>query len=760
MGRLDFKSSETRSTCLVGSTPTLFRHRAQLWWCDVRTDVPLERDVVLLGGGHAHVEVLRQLAMRALPGSRFTLITREVNTPYSGMLPGFLAGHYSFAECHIDLTRLCQHAGVRLFHNVVTGIDLDRRLVQCDTRPGVGFDYLSIDTGSTPADGNIEGNEFATPIKPVNGFLSHWAGIEQRVLNANKKFSIVIVGGGAGGVELSLCLRHRISRLDQQAARNLDITVVCDEVDILSAHAVGVRRCLQLAMGEQGVVVLTGEEVTRIAPESVRCRSGHELACDAAIVTTHAQAPEWLQDTGLALDDSGFVRVGATLQSCSHAFVLACGDVAAFEPERIPKNGVYAVRQGPTLAQNLRALCEHRRPRRFIPQTRTLALISTGNQNAIASYGRWSVQGQWVWKVKDFIDRRWMRRYQHLPGMDTQDEPMRCGGCGAKVSAEILSAVLGEIRRADPEDVSIGLDTPDDAAVTIPPPGQVVVQSVDQFRSFIEDPYLFGHISANHCLSDIYGMGAQPKTAMAMVTLPFAARTVIEQDLRQLLLGALAALDEAGVALVGGHTGEGSELSFGLSVTGFAYPDRLLRKQGLKTGDQIILTKPLGTGTLLAAHMRGLARSEWLDAAIASMMTSNRSAALAFSRHGASACTDITGFGLLGHLGEMLRASAVHAELCLDDIPVLAGARQLLTEGVTSTLHPANELHAHLLTNRKSRSNGVSVLFDPQTSGGLIAGVRPERVDEVLAELEAEGNSQGAVIGAVTEGPGGMATLV
>ena len=337
---------------------------------------------------------------------------------------------------------------------------------------------------------------------------------------------------------------------------------------------------------------------------------------------------------------------------------------------------------------------------------------------------------------------------------------MRCGGCGAKVSAEILSAVLGEIRRSNPDDVCIGLDTPDDTAVTIPPPGQLVVQSVDQFRSFIEDPYVFGHISANHCLSDIYGMGAEPKTAMAMVTLPFAARSVIEQDLRQLLLGALDALDEAKVALVGGHTGEGSELSFGLSVTGFATADGLLRKQGLKPGDKIILTKPLGTGTLLAAHMRGLARSEWIEAALVSMMTSNRSAARAFSRHRASACTDITGFGLLGHLGEMLRASSAHAKLCLEGIPVLSGARELLADGVASTLHPANELHRYLLTNRKSLTNGVGVLFDPQTSGGLIAGVRPECVDDVLTELAQGANPHAAVIGTVTDGPAGMATVV
>ena len=295
---------------------------------------------------------------------------------------------------------------------------------------------------------------------------------------------------------------------------------------------------------------------------------------------------------------------------------------------------------------------------------------------------------------------------------------------------------------------------------TVPPAGQVVVQSVDQFRSFIEDPYVFGNISANHCLSDIYGMGAEPRTAMAMVTLPFAARLKIEEDLRQLLLGALDALDEAEVALVGGHTGEGSELSFGLSVTGFADPAGLLRKKGLRGGDRIILTKPLGTGTLLAAHMRGRARSDWIDGALDSMMRSNRAAARTFVEHGALACTDITGFGLLGHLGEMLRASRVHAEVYLDRLPALAGAHELLDQGIASTLHPANELHGQIVTNPRELSNGASLLFDPQTSGGLIAGVRNDQVESALSALRQEGLEQATVIGTVTDGPDGMATLM
>ena len=236
---------------------------------------------------------------------------------------------------------------------------------------------------------------------------------------------------------------------------------------------------------------------------------------------------------------------------------------------------------------------------------------------------------------------------------------MRCGGCGAKVGAEVLAGALAGLPRLPGADVLIGLDAPDDAAVMLPPPGMAVVQSVDHFRAFIDDPFVFGQIAAAHALSDLHAMGARPWTALAVAAVPYTSGDKMRTELADMLQGASGVLAADGCALVGGHSAEAAEPALGFAVTGLADPARLLRKSGLRPGDALVLTKPLGTGIVLAGHMRGLARAAWLQAAIASMRTSNATASRILREFGAVACTDVTGFGLAGHLMEMLRASGV-----------------------------------------------------------------------------------------------------
>ena len=328
---------------------------------------------------------------------------------------------------------------------------------------------------------------------------------------------------------------------------------------------------------------------------------------------------------------------------------------------------------------------------------------------------------------------------------------MRCGGCGSKVGSELLFRSLARLDATGHPGVMVGLDAPDDAAVVEVPEGKVAVQSVDFFRSFIEDPFLFGRITANHALGDVFAMGAEPLAAMAMVTLPFAAERKMEEDLTQLMAGALEVLERDGVALVGGHTSEGGELAMGFSVTGTAPPEDLLRKSGMRPGDRLVLTRPVGTGVIFAAEMRGRAQSLWIDAALALMQESHRAAARILGEHGATAATDVTGFGLAGHLLEMARASGVEVSVGLAGVPFLDGALELARLGIFSSLQEQNlrALDSVRAAPGVLGDPATQLLFDPQTAGGLLASVPAGRDEACVEALRAAGCPQAVVIGTV-----------
>ena len=736
--------------------------------------VPVVKDLVLIGGGHTHVAVLKRFGMRPVPGVRVTLITRDMHTPYSGMLPGLVAGHYDFDDAHIDLAPLSRFAGACLYHQPVVGLDLDRRRVICDGRPPVSYDLLSINIGATPSLRKVAGAAgVVVPVKPISTFVERWARLRARVASAQGPVRVGVVGAGAGGVELMLAMQFALHRMLEGLGRPAD-ALECHlfgaGATILATHNRGMRRRLERVLRERGVRMHLGQAVTSVSDGQVTCADGARVALDEILWVTQAGAAPWLRAAGLDVDEGGFVRVDDTLQSTSHPGVFAAGDIAAVVNHPREKAGVFAVRQGPPLADNLRRVLLGRSPRPFRPQRRFLTLVSTGGRHAVGSRGPWSFEGAVIWRWKDWIDRRFMARYRDLPTMAGDSTPgvapglaspeilreistaaMRCGGCGSKVGATPLDRVLDQLQPVRRDDVLVGLDAPDDAAVVTVPAGKVLVRTVDAFRAIVNDPFVFGQITANHCLGDIFAMGAEAQTALAIATVPFGLDSKVEDTLVQLLSGAVAVLNEADAALVGGHTSEGPELALGLSLTGLADPAWVLRKRGLRPGDRLVLTKAIGTGTLFAAEMRMRAKGRWIDAAITAMRQSSRTAATVLRRHAAAACTDVTGFGLLGHLVEMTRASGVAARLDLSSVPVLEGAVETSAAGLLSSLHPHNVRLRRAVADveRSARDPRYPLLYDPQTAGGLLAGVPADRADTCVDDLRAQGYQQAAVIGTV-----------
>lgn len=372
-------------------------------------------DIVLVGGGHAHVRVLTAFAGKPAPGVRVTLIARELNTPYSGMLPGVVAGIYPVEDAHIDLVRLAAATRTRLIHAEAVGLDRIARRVLIDGRPPVAYDIVSIDVGIAPALDAIEGaREHAIAVKPIGQFLEKLDDLLARCAQPDGPRRIAAVGGGAGGVELLLSMRTRIRAEASAAGRDpnaFDFALVTDG-EIMKSHNVAVRAAFRRLFAEKGVALHEHRRVERVEPGGIWMADGTAIEADATVISTNAAAPGWFARTGLALDAGGFIAVGPTLQAINDADVFAAGDCAGLIETPREKAGVYAVRAGPPLAANLRRRALGRPARGWRPQRRHLALVSSGERYAVASRGPFKVEGAWVWRVKDWIDRRWMRMYQ------------------------------------------------------------------------------------------------------------------------------------------------------------------------------------------------------------------------------------------------------------------------------------------------------------------------------------------------------------
>ena len=753
------------------------------------------KDIVLVGGGHSHVGVLRSFGMKPIPGVRITLIGTDTHTPYSGMLPGYVAGHYTYDEVHIDLRRLATFAGARYFRDEVIGLDREARLVLCRHRPPVPYDVLSINTGSTPMVRVVPGaTELSTPVKPIGRFNDRWLQLlERAVARPSEPLRIAVVGAGAGGVELLLSMQYRLqaerARLSAQPAP-VAFELFSAEPRILPTHNPGVQDIFMRTLAERGVQVHTGSPVREVLADKqpggagegrlLQLAQGQAGPFDEVMWVTQAGGPQWLAGTGLELDERGFVLVDECLQSVNDRHIFAAGDVATMAHRPLEKAGVFAVRQGKPLTDNLRRSAQGLRLEPYKPQRHWLALLGTGPRHAVASRGWLGFQGQWVWKWKEDIDRRFMRKFTELPAMDDSAraapesgqfvalsgeeaaqalaaKAMRCGGCGAKVGASILSRALGSLYTVPNPDVVVGLDAPDDAAVVRIPAGKLLVHSVDFFRAFVDDPYVFGRIAANHALGDIYAMGGTPHTATAVATVPPGLESKVEDTVRQLMQGATEVLNAAGCSLIGGHTGEGQELALGFAVNGLLddEPGRALQKGGMHAGQALILTKPVGTGTLMAAHTRMAARGRWIDAALDSMQISPKAAVECLVAHGASACTDLTGFGLLGHALEMTRASGTGLRLHMGAVPLLEGALDMVQAGIVSSLQPANVRLRRAVFNQQeaARHPAYALMFDPQTAGGMLAAVPADQAEACVAELRRLGYPHAAVVGEVVQVP-------
>ena len=706
--------------------------------------------LVLAGGGHSHALVLRRWAMQPSkrPNALITLVSRTSTALYSGMLPGLIAGIYQRDQVAIDLRDLADQAGVALVVAEITGLDLENQQLQLAQRPALPYEHLCLNLGAVTSTSPVP-TPGLVPIKPLEPALAFLANQDEQMGKQACASSLFqVVGSGLAAVETVLALRQRWPR------RPL----------VLRFRPRHLKPVLIKALREASIQILDTSELNQ--PEALKTTPG--LLC------TGSRAPHWLASSGLpCCPNSGRIHTETSLQVTGQHQLFAAGDCAVINAHPRAPSGVWAVRAAKPLARNLEAACEGRPLRSWRPQRQAMQLLGGFNKGQPTA---WALRGSrlvgshpLLWRWKAAIDARFMAMFQRSGSMDSA-KAMPCRGCAAKLPAGPLESALEEAGIAElgthPEDAA--LLPLKKASGTAP-----VLQSVDGFPALVSDPWLNGRLTALHACSDLWACGARVLAAQAVVTLPQTIESTQGTLLAQTLAGIRSALDPQGAQLVGGHTLEARDgiaqpplskaVQVTLSVSGEPDPT-FWSKAELQPGDRLLLSRPLGTGVLFAAAMDGAAPAPALDSALEQMGTSQHVLLEELldlqTEHpdAVHAATDITGFGLLGHLGEMLRNPGLKVVLNGPEIPALAEVLTLLEKGYASSLAPANRRAWTLLDNGSVNlqlagidSGGklhqalLELLVDPQTCGPLLISVD----DHIAKKLTAEPNSPWTEIGSV-----------
>lgn len=692
------------------------------------SDIAPIPDLVLLGAGHAHVEVLRRFAARPLPGARLTLISREPHSPYAGMLTGLIRGDHDFDAAHIDLRALTRAAGARLIVAAADGLDMVNRQILLAGRPAIPFDLLSVNIGGTQAlpDGT------GTPVKPIGQLLARLAEIEPLL---HPRARLAIVGAGAGGTELALALARRL-------AGQVRIALICAEaMPVIDAPA-RARAAIRDALVDAGVELISGVRAGAFHDGQLALSDGSALDAVAALWASGAAAAPFLAAAGLGCDPAGAIQVDAGLRSITHPFVFAAGDCAALyreldQDQADPKSAARAMRAGPLLATNLRRAVAGRQPNPprgpFAQSGRPpTVILGLGNGQGIGWRGGLSHIGPAILRWKHRADRGWMARHRLPP--PNPPAPIAWRSTQPPMAEATLARLMDGLTRLSPARL---------------PSGASVIQATSRQTVFLDDPFVFGQIAAVAALSALPTQGARPWTAIGTVAWPHqpgpAATDANTTDLATMLQGAAGVLAAEGCALTMLRPEPGTALSLSLSVNFLMDPGQAqghpMWAGDIRPGDALILTKPLGTGIVLEADRRGLAKARWLLATMAAMRRPNGKAATVLRGHGAICWAGVGPRGLAGAMAKLLNPAGLSAGLDAEAFPALPGARDLAAMGIADPIAADNRAELPDCDPLMA-----ALLSDPQLCGGLIAAVPATHADSCLLALRQAGHA-GAIIG-------------
>ena len=693
-----------------------------------KEEIPITNDLVLIGGGHSHLSVLMELSKKPIKGNRITLISNEIDTPYSGMIPGYIEGIYSWRESHIDLYKLCIKLNIRFIHSEVTKISAMNKEVYLKGRPKLKFDVLSINSGIESDNSKIEGaKKNSVPVKPISRLAGNFL---KEIKNFNK---IAFIGGGAGSVELALALKKRFNNTNKK----IEITIVTGKNGILNSFPKKTKQIALNVLKETNIKLLENKEVIQVKKNKLLMSDGTYLNIDKSILSTNAMAPKWIEKSDIKLNKDNFIVVNDAFQT-NHKFIFAAGDIVDFNKENLKKAGVFAVRSGKPLAKSIRNYISNEKNFAYKFNKNYLALIGLSNGLAIATKYNFSYSTKLNFYLKKYIDQRFIKKFNELNNNQIskikkifigyiyktfkinniyehdETNQMQCRGCAAKVPYNALQNTLSKKIITTSEDATPINTYPN------------LFQSVDMINAIISDPFILGKIAANHAISDIVSVNSNIISAMMILQLPLSKSIINSRDLEQVTNGANQIFEFYNCFINGGHTmiGKDQDPVIGFAITGEQKEHLNFKKtnRNIKVDDILILTNKIGSGIIFAGINNDLIDSYFQIEVIKQMEDGNIAFGNITEKLKILSMTDITGFGLANHLLNLIKRDNGKTGLTIfpRKIPVFDGVEEAIKKKVKSSLFENNYLIAKKeIVYGRDEDCIDEILYDPQTVGGL-----------------------------------------
>ena len=672
-----------------------------------------KKQLVLLGGGHAHVQVLRKLCMNFYEGLHVILVNDSLESAYSGMTPAYIQDFYKINEIMIDLQRLCFNAGVTFVNDEVIQLQTEKKKVILKNHPSIHYDLLSINTGCVSKRNNIKIHENSKNIfiKPINNLIKNLKTLDTLTKNTNN-IKINIIGGGVAAFEISFALRLRFQN-------RVLINIISK--NILLEKNLNNKSISELKKTSKNMnISLIESDVIEIKKNELLLSNGEILPSDLNLISTGAQIPAWIQNSSLEKIDK-FIGIKTNLQSINDENIFAAGDVANIQDFRRPKSGVMAVRQGQILKENIFLKIQGKKLKEFRPQKNWLYIIGTYPNKALINYLFFSFHGKWCWVLKKWIDKSFMKKFSFPNKLSMKkklvsnnfkipNQEMYCQGCGSKVSKVTLIDYLSES--------SNNIELADSNIVKFS--NNQILQTVDHIKLFKSiDPFDFGVISYLHSQNDIVAAGGSVHSLNISVGVPFGDGNTEIFYLKSFMKGIeyFSKFDEA--SIISGHSYQTFEPGITINMNGIYGHES--KKNLAKKNNLIYLSKPLGVGYLLAAYFKNsdLLNSQDFNEVLSSMKLSNKNASEIAIKNETKSMTDISGFGLASHLGDICKSSKLTANIHLDERLLINTNLEILKKFQSTGYKSNYESASHYI---KSEGNNpyINILFDPQTNGPLL----------------------------------------